>query len=98
LKPFNELEILYAIEMAVESLCPNQCFLSEDKDTVISAEYLFVKKNKSLKKVLIEDIIYIEVEERYCNIITKKFVIMMSLTKMRSLIHRSSVERTGTLW
>jgi hypothetical protein len=37
--------------------------LSEDKDTVISAEYLFVKKNKSLKKVLIEDIIYIEVEE-----------------------------------
>jgi hypothetical protein len=44
LKPFNELEILYAIEMAVRSLCPNQCFLSEDKDTVISAEYLFVKK------------------------------------------------------
>jgi hypothetical protein len=43
LKPFNELEILYAIEMAVGSFMQN-CFLSEDKDTVISAEYLFVKK------------------------------------------------------
>jgi hypothetical protein len=45
LKPFNELEILYAIEMAVEKFMPKPMFfLSEDKDTVISAEYLFVKK------------------------------------------------------
>jgi DNA-binding LytR/AlgR family response regulator len=56
---------------------------------------MFIKKGKSLKKVLIEDIIYIEVEERYCNIITekKKFVIMMSLTKMLEL-HSSRFSRT----
>jgi hypothetical protein len=43
LKPFNELEILYAIEMAVEVYAQTNVFF-EDKDTVISAEYLFVKK------------------------------------------------------
>jgi DNA-binding LytR/AlgR family response regulator len=61
---------------------------------------MFIKKGKSLKKVLIEDIIYIEVEERYCNIITekKKFVIMMSLTKMLELHSLGSVELTGIMW
>jgi DNA-binding LytR/AlgR family response regulator len=45
--------------------------------------------------VLIEDIIYIEAEE-YCNIITekKKFVIMMSLTKMLELLDSSRFSRT----
>jgi DNA-binding LytR/AlgR family response regulator len=56
---------------------------------------MFIKKGKSLKKVLIEDIIYIEVEERYCNIITeKKFVIMMSLTKMLELLDPARFSRT----
>jgi DNA-binding LytR/AlgR family response regulator len=56
---------------------------------------MFIKKGKSLKKVLIEDIIYIEVEERYCNITEKKkFVIMMSLTKMLELLDSSRFSRT----
>jgi DNA-binding LytR/AlgR family response regulator len=33
---------------------------------------MFIKKGKSLKKKWLMDIIYIEVEERYCNIITEK--------------------------
>ncbi len=97
LKPFNELEILYALEMAVEKFyAQTNIFMSEDKDTVISDEYLFVKKNKSLKKVLISDIVYIEVEERYCNIITEsdKFVILMSLTKLIELLDPSKFSRT----
>jgi DNA-binding LytR/AlgR family response regulator len=71
MKPFNELEILY-IEMVEKFHNQNDAFFSDEQDTVISAEYMFIKKGKSLKKVLIEDIIYIEVEERYCNIITEK--------------------------
>jgi DNA-binding LytR/AlgR family response regulator len=97
MKPFNELEILYAIEMAVEKFHnQNDAFFSDEQDTVISAEYMFIKKGKSLKKVLIEDIIYIEVEERYCNIITEKekFVIMMSLTKMLELLDPARFSRT----
>ena len=55
-------------------------FLSDSEDTVITDDYLFIKKGKALKKVLVEDIIYIEVEDKYCNIITEKekFVINIS--------------------
>lgn len=97
LKPFNELEILYALEMAVEKFYgQTNVFLSEVQDTVISEDYLFVKKNKSLKKVLIDDIIYIEVEDRYCNIITEndKFLILMSLTKLIQLLDPEKFNQT----
>ena len=97
LKPFNELEILYAIEMAVEKFyAQTDVFFSQDQDTVISNDCLFIKKKNSLKKVFITDILYIEVEERYCNIITEteKFVIMISLTKISELLEKDKFVRT----
>jgi len=97
MKPFNELEILYALEMAVEKFYAQpDVFLGEEEDTIISANYLFIKKGKSLKKVLITDIIYIEVEEKYCNIITEneKFVILISLKKIIGLLNSSMFSRT----
>lgn len=44
----------------------------------------------------IDDIIYIEVEERYCNIITahEKFVIMISLTKISALLAKNKFVKT----
>jgi len=97
MKPFNELEILYAIEMAVEKFyAQNDVFLSDEEDTVISKDYLFIKKGKALKKVLLNEIIYIEVEEKYCNIITEKekFVILISLTKILNLLDNAIFCRT----
>lgn len=97
MKPFNELEILYAIEMAVEKFYEQtNVFLTEEQDTVISNDYLFIKKKKSLKKVALQDILYIEVEERYCNIITEKekFVILISLTKISALLDPAKFIRT----
>lgn len=89
LKPFNELELFYAIEMALEKFYNQQdVFLADEEDTIITDNYLFIKKGKSLKKVLISDIIYIEVEHKYCNIITvsNKFVILISLVKILKLL------------
>ncbi|WP_111309225.1 LytR/AlgR family response regulator transcription factor [Confluentibacter sediminis] len=97
MKPFNELEILYALEMAVEKFYAQpDVFLGDQEDTIISSQYLFIKKGKSLKKVIITDIIYIEVEEKYCNIITEneKFVILISLTKILKLLDTSIFCRT----
>lgn len=97
MKPFNELEVLYAIEMAVEKFyAQTDVFLDDEEDTIISDEYLFIKKGKSLKKVRISDIIYIDVEEKYCNIITEKekFVILISLTKILTLLDNSIFNRT----
>lgn len=97
MKPFNELELLYALELAVEKFYnQNDVFLSDEENTVISDEYLFIKKGKSLKKVFINDIIYIEVEEKYCNIITEneKFLILISLTKILELFDENLFSRT----
>lgn len=97
MKPFNELEILYALEIAVEKFYAQpDVFLSEEENTVISEDYLFIKKGKSLKKVLLTDIIYIEVEEKYCNIFTEKekFVILISLTKISKLLNEAVFSRT----
>lgn len=97
IKPFNELEILYAIEMAVEKFYEQtNVFLSENQDTVISNDYLYIKKKNALKKVSLQDIIYIEVEDRYCNIITEfeKFVILISLTKISILFDKTKFIRT----
>lgn len=97
MKPFNELEILYALEMAVEKFYEqSNVFLSENQDTVISSDYMFIKKKNSLKKVSLKDILYIEVEDRYCNIITEKekFVILISLTKISELLDKNKFIRT----
>ncbi|TAF67974.1 MAG: DNA-binding response regulator [Flavobacterium sp.] len=97
MKPFNALEILYAIEMAVEKFyAQSQVFQSEEQDTVVSHEYLFIKKKNALKKVALKDILYIEVEERYCNIITEKekFVILISLTKISGLLNPNEFIKT----
>ncbi|MFD1601723.1 LytR/AlgR family response regulator transcription factor [Flavobacterium artemisiae] len=97
MKPFNELEILYAMEMAVEKFYEQlNVFHSEDQNTVVSNDSLFIKKKKALKKVYMEDIVYIEVEDRYCNIITdtEKFVILISLTKIMELLDPMQFIRT----
>lgn len=97
LKPFNELELLYALELAIEKFyAQNDVFLGDEEDTIISNEFLFIKKGKSLKKVAISNILYIEVEEKYCNIITEKekFVILISLTKILELLNPNLFYRT----
>lgn len=89
LKPFNELEILYSIELAVEKFYGQQhAFTSAEPSAVLSKNFLFIKKKGALKKVQIDDIIYIEVVERYCNIITgeEKFFVQISLSKILDFV------------
>jgi two-component system LytT family response regulator len=96
LKPYNELEILYALEIAMERFYEQDQVSSIQQDSFINRDFIFIRKGKSLRKVLIKEIIYIEVEERYCNVITKtkKFVIQISLTKILPLLESHKFVRT----
>ncbi|WP_237275166.1 LytR/AlgR family response regulator transcription factor [Tenacibaculum ovolyticum] len=97
LKPFNELEMLYALEIAVEKFYEqSNIFSSEDKNTVISQDYLFIKKTNTLRKVMLSSILYIEVDDRYCNIITEKekYIIQVSLGKISELLDSNIFIRT----
>lgn len=84
LKPFNPLEVIYALEMALEKFYDQHEPDEEDEKTIVGKDSLFIRKNDSLKKVALQSILYIEVEERYCTIYTEteKFVIMISLKRI----------------
>lgn len=97
LKPFNELEILYAIEIALEKCYgQQQVFSSGRQDTVISKEYLFIKKKDALKKVNLAELVYIEVDDRYCHVVTdrEKFTIQISLTRIMELLPAETFSQT----
>lgn len=97
LKPFNALEVLYSIEMALEKFYDQEDgFDSEEASSIAGENYLFIKKKSILKKVSFSDILYVEVEDRYCNLYTadEKFVILMSLTRMADILEPHGFERT----
>lgn len=97
LKPFNELEVLYAIEMAIEKFYDQtNVFQTDEKATVLTSDFFFIKKKNALKKISFEEIIYIEVDERYCNIITnqEKFLVTISLTKLLGILDTNNFIRT----
>lgn len=98
MKPFNELEILYAIELAIEKFYqqPN-VFSSEESAVVFSEKQLFIKKNEALKKVFLDEILYVEVEDRYCNIITENenFLLLSSLSKINNQLDSSIFVRVN---
>jgi len=96
MKPFNELEVLYAIEMAVEKFYYGSAIPTMEQNVPITNDFLFVKKKNSLKKIFLKEIVYVEVEERYCNIITEeeKFMIQISLTKILKILENFNFTRT----
>jgi DNA-binding LytR/AlgR family response regulator len=90
MKPFNPLEVTYAIEMALERFYEQQDSLGgEDTDAVITVDTVFVKKKDALVKLKIKDVLHVEVQERYCYLHTAhaKFVIKMSMTKIEELLN-----------
>ncbi|MFK7785428.1 MAG: LytR/AlgR family response regulator transcription factor [Crocinitomicaceae bacterium] len=97
LKPFNELEVLYSIEIALEKFYgQGMIFTANTKKAVISDDHLFIKKNKVLKKVFISNILYVEVEKHYCNIHTdsERYVVLISLVKIADLFEKHGFIRT----
>ncbi|WP_379963271.1 LytR/AlgR family response regulator transcription factor [Epilithonimonas sp. UC225_85] len=96
LKPFNELEILYAIEVAIEKFYGQIDTITTSSGPLVTNDYIFIKKGKALKKVWMKDIVYIEVEERYCNVITdsEKYLIQISLAKFLPFLESNQFIRT----
>lgn len=84
LKPYNPLELQYAIELALskfkqETLAPLAQAIPQVSDT------LFIKKGNLLQRIAIDDIRYIEVDGKYSKVVchTEKFVIQQSLKDLQ---------------
>lgn len=83
IKPFNPLELLFAIELAIEKSAAQEGAFSQ-KIPVHHNDSIFIKKNKALVKINLEDILYISVDGQYCNIIAddETFLLHTSLTQL----------------
>lgn len=89
LKPYNKLELLYSLELAIESCYQQTNSISFDNDNaVLSPSYLFIKKSRSVVKVDIASINYIEVKEKYCSLLCDegKYLIKLSLLKLKEML------------
>ena len=83
IKPYNPLELLFAIELAIEKSVAKEGAFSQN----IPIHYndaIFIKKNKALVKIKVKDINTILVEGQYCNINTDEdtFLLHISLTQL----------------
>ncbi|CAL2076047.1 DNA-binding response regulator [Tenacibaculum sp. 190524A02b] len=89
LKPYNELELLYSLELAIESCYQQANSISfSEKSAVLSPSYLFIKKKRSVVKVDVSNINYIEVKEKYCSLLCDDgiYLIKLSLTKLKEML------------
>ncbi|NER13719.1 response regulator [Leptobacterium flavescens] len=85
LKPYNILELEYAIELALEKFAGEVgVFSSGENASLFIEESFFIKKNNTLIKVLATDIEYIEVEGKYSKIYTTEanFLVQQSLVQL----------------
>lgn len=88
LKPYNELELQYAIELALEKFADEVgIFSCGEYPYIIVNECFFIKKRNYLVKVPVRSITHIEVEGRYLSIYSSSgnFMVKLTLTEM---LHR----------
>jgi two-component system LytT family response regulator len=96
MKPFNPLEVTYAIEMALEHFYEQKDALEGNhSDAVIGQDAVFVKKKDALVKLKLVDVLHVEVQDRYCNLhtLSSKFVIQMSMAKVEELLNSKEFVR-----
>lgn len=73
IKPFNEFALQYALELAMEQFVGSSGVFATGKSAFFPQhESFFVKKGNSLYKVPLHDILYLEIDGKYCNIITNE--------------------------
>lgn len=68
----------------------------EEKKIFNSNDQLFIKKGKSFVKLKVDNIIMIQVDGRYCKIISlnKKFLVGLSLRKIQSMLPTQLFQQT----
>ncbi|GAA3618066.1 LytR/AlgR family response regulator transcription factor [Flavivirga jejuensis] len=83
IKPFNPLELQYAIELAFEEFTQQPAAFATTNGVILQ-DYIFVKSDKIISKVNIKDIIYVETGANYCDLVTtdQKYLVKISLQKL----------------
>jgi DNA-binding LytR/AlgR family response regulator len=87
-KPFNNLDLKRAIELAQSRLQYSATIENDhqknNETTTVLHDAIFIKNHERLTKISIVDILYIEAERNYCRIFTKgkEYLLVMTLKEM----------------
>lgn len=95
LKPFNHLELLYALDLALEKYYEQKNTLSfRSNNGVLIPNFLFIKKDGKLCKLNTSSIYYIQVQEKYCTIYgnTENFEVRLSLSKIKNILNKNFIQ------
>lgn len=82
-KPFNKLNLERTIALVVEKLSDENAGVQQDNTFIESLDdRIFIRNNGKLIKVMLDEVLYIEAERNYCNIITsnQNFMIVSPLS------------------
>lgn len=82
-KPFNKLNLQRTIALVVEKIKDNTSFKQYQtvSNLQVLSDRIFVRHNGRMVKILLDQILYIEAERNYCNIITSlgKYLVVSTL-------------------
>lgn len=86
IKPYDPVSLQSAIELALFS-APNQ---PKPAQEVLTADAFFIRDNTRLVKVKLDEILMVEVDEKYCFIVTgrKRHIINMRLKDLQERLPR----------
>ncbi|WP_299621607.1 DNA-binding response regulator [uncultured Tenacibaculum sp.] len=93
LKPYNKLELLYSLELAIESCYQQNNSISFGDDSgVLSPKFLFIKHKRSVVKVDVDSINFIDVKEKYCNLQCSegRYLVKLSLVKLKEMLNNDN--------
>lgn len=95
IKPYNTLELRFAIELAIEKFSHKEGAIQQKKPLCISDSF-YVRDKESLVKVPIDDIFYIKVDGAYCELITAKakYLLHTSLNTLKNELPASQFLQT----
>lgn len=97
LKPYNELELLYTIELAIETFHEQENAIStKQTHAVIAPNFFFVKKGQKVVKVDINTISYIAVDQKYCQMVcdSGNYLIRLSLSRVKEVLANPNFKQT----
>lgn len=97
IKPFDALQLQRTIELAVGKMAPSPAHDSFDRHDLVLPDCLFVKVREKLEKVLLDDILYAEADDRYSILHTHdnhKFALRLPLSELETKLPASRFIRS----
>ncbi len=97
IKPFDTLQLQRTIELAVSKMSLDPAQDSFDKHDLVLPDCLFIKVREKLEKVLLDDILYAEADDRYAILYTQsnhKYALRLPLSELEAKLPANRFARS----